>query len=741
MITWKDLKIGIKLSVGFGSLIILMVVASLVGFNGIQKVGEEMNIIANEEAPIIEVAKEMKLSLAQAMKAMDEYKVATSVTSSDDQSKLEAIESRYKKTLEDFDRYAGAILEGGEPEKGVVVIKTDNQELAKKVIEADDVHNDKFQVAAKKMMVIGQELLVAKASRDNAMEGMEKIFDEIFTDAGSVEKMIGTEVDNRLEEDIQGNFTKDILREEVPLQDMANEIKIALAQTRIVLEEYIQTRDLAVLDELDGEYQVFIDKFDVHVYAILKGGMVDGDEVVATDNKQIRDAISELDEDHGVFQEQATILRDAQRFLLQKVAVNEKIVQEFDHYGEEASELLADVEKFASKEMDNAKMLGAAAQKQSVSILLMVASAATVIGLLLGFVITRGITGPLGKGVEFGRLIAQGDLTADLDIKQQDEVGILIGALSDMAKKLRSIASEIKMAADNVASGSEQLSSSAQEMSQGATEQAASAEEISSSMEEMAANINQNADNASQTEKISFKTSQDAEEGGKSVNNTVSAMKDIAEKISIIEEIARQTNLLALNAAIEAARAGEHGKGFAVVASEVRKLAERSQAAAAEIGERSSSSVQIAEEAGELLKTIIPDVKKTADLVQEITAASNEQRTGADQVNNAIQQLDQVIQQNASVSEEMASSSEELSAQAQSLQDVVSFFKLGDEAHVSPVKQSSVVSQKALPRPVGKMQANYRHKKKPGNDSSGINLDIGEDLGGKDDLDEEFERF
>jgi methyl-accepting chemotaxis protein len=358
---------------------------------------------------------------------------------------------------------------------------------------------------------------------------------------------------------------------------------------------------------------------------------------------------------------------------------------------------------------------------------------------LIAWLVASSISKPLIKGVGFAKAVSEGDLEVKVDIIQKDEIGELAGDLTNMAEQLRSIVLQVKQSADNVASGSEQLSSSAQEMSQGATEQAASAEEISSSMEEMAANINQNADNAAQTEKIALKTADDAEEGGKAVKDTVQAMKDIAEKISIIEEISRQTNLLALNAAIEAARAGEHGKGFAVVASEVRKLAERSQSAAAEIGDLSSSSVQVAEQAGVLLDTIAPDVKRTADLVQEITAASNEQRTGADQVNSAIQQLDQVIQQNASVAEEMASSSEELSAQAQALQEVMTFFKV-DEGHYSA--SAARVAPKRAPQralPAASRSTQTATVKKQ-DSSQGINLDFGDDEHG-DDLDKDFEKF
>jgi methyl-accepting chemotaxis protein len=280
--------------------------------------------------------------------------------------------------------------------------------------------------------------------------------------------------------------------------------------------------------------------------------------------------------------------------------------------------------------------------------------------------------------------VAGGDLTVKLEARSEKDE--LMHSLSDMVSKLSQVVNDVKVAADNVAAGSQQMSSSAEEMSQGATEQAAAAEEASSSMEEMSANIRQNADNALQTEKIAVKSAADAQEGGKAVAQTVTAMRDIAGKISIIEEIARQTNLLALNAAIEAARAGEHGKGFAVVASEVRKLAERSQKAAAEISELSSSSVEVAEQAGEMLSKMLPDIQRTAGLVQEISAASKEQDSGADQINKAIQQLDQVIQQNASAAEQMSATAEELASQSEQLQDTISFFKIEENGRRGEAK-------------------------------------------------------
>ena len=362
---------------------------------------------------------------------------------------------------------------------------------------------------------------------------------------------------------------------------------------------------------------------------------------------------------------------------------------------------------------------------------------AILVAIFTAIFLTRSIVRPINEAVAVADALAQGDLTITVESKSKDETGMMMAAIAAMVDKLKHVVGDVMSAADNVSAGSQELSATAQQMSQGATEQAASAEEISSSMEEMASSIRQNTDNAMQTEKISIKSAVDAKEGGKAVVETVAAMKEIATKISIIEEIARQTNLLALNAAIEAARAGEHGKGFAVVASEVRKLAERSQSAAGEISTLSTRSVAIAEQAGEMLTKMVPDIQKTAELVQEITASSKEQDTGAEQINKAIQQLDQVIQQNASASEEMASTSEELSSQAEQLSDAVAFFKIDAGGHSRvPRQQTARPGKKVQIAHVGIKGKNSAVKRASG---GGINLELGH--AGPDHMDDEFEKY
>jgi methyl-accepting chemotaxis protein len=301
---------------------------------------------------------------------------------------------------------------------------------------------------------------------------------------------------------------------------------------------------------------------------------------------------------------------------------------------------------------------------------------AVLLAVIAGWLITVSITRPVARAKLAAERLAAGDLNVELNSSSTDEVGELVLALKQTVDKLRQVISGVLGAADNLSSASEQISSASQQLSQTATEQASSVEESSSSIEEMTSSISQNSENAKVTDAIASKASKEASDGGDAVHQTVTAMRTIAQKIGIIDDIAYQTNLLALNAAIEAARAGAQGKGFAVVAAEVRKLAERSQVAAREIGSVAENSVQLAERAGQLLNTLVPAIQKTAELVQEIAAASSEQSTGAGQINTAINQLNQTAQQSASASEELASTAEEMTSQVAELRDLIGFFKL-----------------------------------------------------------------
>lgn len=329
---------------------------------------------------------------------------------------------------------------------------------------------------------------------------------------------------------------------------------------------------------------------------------------------------------------------------------------------------------------------------------LMLGSATALLTLLglIGAWITRSILRQLGGEPayvsEVVRKVADGDLTVEVKLAAGDTNSMLY-AVKGMADKLSHIIGDVRTASDALSAAAEQVSATAQSISHGASEQAASVEETSASMEEMAASVQQNADNAKVTEGMSGKAAKEAVEGGQAVKETVQAMKIIADKISIVDDIAYQTNLLALNAAIEAARAGEHGKGFAVVADEVRKLAERSQEAAQEIGEVAKSSVSLAERAGGLLDAIVPSISKTSDLVQEIASASDEQSSGIGQINTAVTQLSQLTQENSSASEELAATAEEMSGQAEQLQELMSFFTTATSSNGHAAMASQVISR------------------------------------------------
>ncbi|MBF0181565.1 MAG: HAMP domain-containing protein [Magnetococcales bacterium] len=682
----KNLKLGQKLGLGFGLVLILTAFVAVSGYNALTGIADRIDK-RSDMAILID-------NIGKAMQSEKNFIIRKDVKSVEDNHK--ALEELKKQAIIDRDQKFHSPSDKAEMEGVIGAAESYGKAFSSYVAMEKKVNETITRVRelADKIGLVNITAMHADQSK--------KLTELLKSDAGSQDKAAQTERNAKIED-------------RAHKVDAAANMLIHFKDARIAEKEILITH---------GKDEKFVKRNQTGAETTLKIAK----ELLPTFKGQ-----ENIDQSKniiaGVEQYQKEI-----NGLLEIFKEQEKAEKEMITARRTADEKVDVVNEGQKKKADT----------EISSAILFISSAsgvAIILGILIALLLTRAIVSALIMGVAFAQKIAGGDLTATIDLDQKDEVGQLASALQDMAAKLREVIGEVSIAAAQVSLGSNEISNTAQNLSQGATEQAASIEETSSAMEQMSSNIQQNSDNASTTQNISQKASKDAEEGGQAVMQAVHAMKEIASKIGIIEEIARQTNLLALNAAIEAARAGEHGKGFAVVAAEVRKLAERSQTAAGEISHLSATSVDVAERAGGIINKLVPDIQKTAELIQEIAAGSQEQNQGAAQINKAIQQLDQVIQQNAGTSEEMAATAEELSAQSDMMAQSISYFNIGQEAkRAKPAASRKPAAGKMTKpaAPVAHHAAKPTPKALPAPARKGEGVDLNMGSGHSDD---EFETF
>lgn len=636
---FKDLKLGAKLAIGFGVLIAIAIFLGGMAVVNMSKITTESEYLAHEYVPEVKIATDLRGAANRTMYEMRGYGYTEE-------------ERFYNDAQKEIRALKQAIADGEALEKNAErLVKLSGQlQIAK---EATNKYLQLVDKTVELNKLLEEQRGVMDESAALYMKGCVDYLD-------NQNKRMHREI-------VAGNTTTDRLKKVTLINDIidqGNAIRVGNFKSQA-------QRDPKIFEDALANFPVVLDLLqEIRGFTKLDADLKELDQIEkAADNYHL--AMDEFIE-HWLEREKVAVLREeaGKEVIAACASTSEAGLNGTQEIADNSVNLL---------NRSNAVM---------VSGLLI----ALIIGVVFAIFLTRAITAPVNKGVQFARQLSDGDLTATIDVDQEDEIGQLAKALTNMGAKLREIVENVIAGADNIASASIQMSSTSQEMSQGATEQASSVEEVSSSMEEMAANIQNNTDNAQQTEKIAMESATGVKEGSEATNTAVESMKNIAEKISIINDIAFQTNILALNAAVEAARAGEHGKGFAVVAAEVRKLAERSKISADEIDSISKSGVAIAEKAGAKLQEIVPNIERTAQLVQEIASASIEQNSGADQINNAMQQLNNVTQQNAAASEEMATSSEELSSQAQQLKDLINYFNTGTSARGQSFKRNKKVN-------------------------------------------------